>query len=205
MINELFKTEQVRIGDLVPHVKNPRKIKAAEKQKLWERIQKYGMIGIPVRDADNTLLSGNRRCEVIVSNGLGDILIDVRTAVRKLTDEELREVMIIENTHAGEWDLEMLKQEFDELVDLESYGLSHEELDRQIEEASELLEEEPELPVVAKFSEKYDSIVIICRNEIDMNHLSEKLGLDRVQCYKSSKVGMQHVVDAKVVMEALSR
>ena len=53
MINELFKTERVRIGDLVPHVKNPRKIKAAEKQKLWERIQKYGMIGIPVRDADN--------------------------------------------------------------------------------------------------------------------------------------------------------
>jgi DNA-directed RNA polymerase len=205
MINELFKTEQVRIGDLVPHVKNPRKIKAAEKQKLWERIQKYGMIGIPVRDADNSLLSGNRRCEVIVQQGLGDMLIDVRTAVRKLTDEELREVMIIENTHAGEWDLEMLKQEFDDLVDLESYGISHEELDRQIEEATEQLEEAPELPVVAKFSEKYDSIVIICRNEIDMNHLSEKLGLDRVQCYKSSKVGMQHVVDAKQVIEVLSK
>ena len=83
-----------------------------------------------MRDADNTLLSGNRRCEVIVQQGLGDMIIDVRTAVRKLTDEELREVMIIENTHAGEWDLEMLKQEFDQLVDLDSYGISHEELDR---------------------------------------------------------------------------
>ena len=205
MINELFRTDRVRIGDLVPHVKNPRKIKATARQSLWERIQKYGMIGIPVRDQDGMLLSGNRRCEVIVANGLGDMVIDVRTAVRKLTDQELKEVMIIENTHAGEWDLEMLKQEFDELVDLEAYGIGMEELNQQISEATEELTEEPELPIVAKFSEKYDSIIIVCRNEIDFNHLSEKLGLDRAQCYKSSKVGMQHVVDAKQLIGVLSK
>ncbi|PWJ50280.1 hypothetical protein CLV98_1424 [Dyadobacter jejuensis] len=205
MINELFSTERVRIADLVPHVKNPRKIKAAEKQKLWERIQKYGMIGIPVRDADGTLLSGNRRCEVIVQNGLGDMLCDIRTATRKLTDQELKEVMIIENSHAGEWDLEMLKQEFDELVDLDSYGIGIDELNEQISEMTDELAEEPELPIVAKFSEKYDSIVIVCSNEIDFNHLSEKLGLDRAQCYKSSKIGMQRVVDGKQVISILNR
>lgn len=205
MINELFKTERVRIGDLVPHVSNPRKIKAAEKQSLWERIQKYGMIGIPVRDQDGTLLSGNRRCEVIVQNGLGDMQVDVRTAVRKLTDQELKEVMIIENSHAGEWDLEMLKQEFDSVVDLEAYGLSFEALDQQVKEATQEMETEPELPIVAKFSEKYDAIVIVCSNEIDFNHLSEKLGLDKVQCYKSSKIGMQRVVDAKQVISAFAK
>ena len=204
MINELFKTERVRIGDLVPHVKNPRKIKAAEKQNLWERIQKYGMIGIPVRDQDGTLLSGNRRCEVIVSNGLGDMMIDVRSAIRKLTDAELKEVMIIENTHAGEWDLEMLKNEFEAAVNLDSYGLDLAELDQQIAEALGAVEVEPELPIVAKFSEKYDSVIVVCRNEIDYNHLSEKLGLDRAKCYKSSKVGMQHVIDAKQLISKLT-
>ena len=206
MINELFKTDRVRISDLVPHVKNPRKIKASEKQKLWERIQKYGMIGIPVRDADNTLLSGNQRCEVLASQGLGDYVVDVRTAVRKLTEEELREVMMIENSHAGEFDMELLKAEFDQYVDLDSFGLSLDELADELSGASsELADQEAELPVVAKFSEKYDSVVIICRNEIDMNHLAEKLGLDRAQCYKSSKVGTTHVVEAKQVIEAFAR
>lgn len=204
-MNELFFTEKVRVGDLVPHVANPRKIKAEEKRKLWERLQKYGMIGIPVRDADGTLLSGNRRCEVIVANGLGDMIIDVRSAVRKLTDPELKEVMIIENSHAGEWDLEMLKQEFDSLIDLEAYGIGMDELNEQIAQATKQLTEEPELPIVAKFSERYDSVIIICRNEIDYNHLSEKLGLDKAQCYKSSKVGMQHVIDAKQLISVLSK
>ena len=206
MINELFRTERVRIGDLVPHVKNPRKIKAAEKQKLWERIQKYGMIGIPVRDADNTLLSGNQRCEILAGQGLGDYVIDVRSAVRKLTEAELREVMMIENSHAGEFDLQLLKDEFSEMVDLESFGLNLDELGKEASELTgELMEEAPELAIVAKFSEKYDSIVIICRNEIDMNHLAEKLGLDREQCYKSSKVGTTHVLDAKAVISALAK
>lgn len=204
-MNELFFTEKVRVSDLVPHVANPRKIKAEEKRKLWERLQKFGMIGIPVRDADGTLLSGNRRCEVIVSNGLGDMQIDVRTACRKLTEPELKEVMIIENSHAGEWDLEMLKQEFDSLIDLEAYGLGMDELNEQITEAAEHITEEPELPVVAKFSERYDSIVIVCKNEIDFNHLSEKLGLEKSQCYKSSKVGMSRVVDAKQVISIFAK
>lgn len=206
MINELFRTEQVTIAALVPHVKNPRKITAVEKQKLWERLQKFGMIGIPVRDADNTLLSGNQRCELMAANGMGDYAIDVRTAVRKLTEEEVREVMMIENTHAGVFDLEMLKEEFAQLVDLDSFGLSLDELTKDTAELTEgLVEEAPELPVVAKFSEKYDSIVVVCRNEIDMNHLAEKLGLNRVQCYKSSKVGTTHVVDAKVVIAAFGK
>ena len=182
-----------------------REQEAEEKRKLWERLQKFGMIGIPVRDADGTLLSGNRRCEVIVANGLGDMIIDVRSAVRKLTDPELKEVMIIENSHAGEWDLEMLKQEFDSLIDLEAYGIGMDELNEQIAQATEQLTEEPELPIVAKFSERYDSVIIICRNEIDYNHLSEKLGLDKAQCYKSSKVGMQHVIDAKQLISVLSK
>lgn len=206
MINELFKTERARICDLVPHVKNPRKIKSTEKQKLWERLQKFGMIGIPVRDADSTLLSGNQRCEMLASNGLGDYEIDVRTAVRKLTDQELREVMMIENSHAGEFDMEMLKAEFDEYVDLDSFGLSLDELSSDLAGATaDVAGEQPELPIVAKFSEKYDAIVIVCRNEIDLNHLSEKLGLDASQCYKSSKVGTTHVLEGKAVIERLAK
>lgn len=199
MINELFVTEKVKVHELVPRADNPRKIKADEKRKLWERIKRFGMISIPVRDADGSLLGGKQRCELLVDYGLGDIEIDVRTATRKLTTEELKEVMIIENSHAGEWDMEKLKAEFDDFLNLDEFNILFDEMEEQLGEV--LQEEKPELPIVAKFSEKYSAFVIVCQNEIDENHLAEKLGIDREQCYKSKNIGITHVVGAKKVIE----
>jgi hypothetical protein len=79
------------------------------------------------------------------------------------------------------------------------------ELNEQIGEAAERLTEEPEPLVIAKFSEQYNSIVIVCKNKIDFNHHFEKLSLDKVQCYKSSKVVMLRVVDAKQLIGILSK
>ncbi|UBM58244.1 hypothetical protein LAG90_15680 [Marinilongibacter aquaticus] len=195
MINELFFTEKVKVNTLVPRVNNPRKIKAEEKRKLWERIQKFGLISIPVRDADGQLLGGKQRCELLTQYGLGEIEIDCRTAVRKLTDAELREVMMIENSHAGEWDLQKLREEFDSFIDLSEFGIMMEELDAELNEMTE--EPEPEMPIVAKFSEKYTAFIIVCTNEIDENHVAEKLGIRQEKCYKSSKIGTSHIVPAK--------
>jgi hypothetical protein len=93
-MKELFVTNRVTVRDLVPNRINPRKIKSEEKKKLWERLNRFGMIGIPVRDADGTLLSGHQRCELMMSYGFGEYVIDVRTATRKLTDQEIKEVML---------------------------------------------------------------------------------------------------------------
>lgn len=202
MVNELFETQRAKIAELVPHVANPRKIKQEEKRKLWLRLQKFGMIGIPVRDADGVLLSGHQRCELYAQYGFGEHEIDVRVAKRKLTEDELREVMVIENTHSGEFDLQKLQAEFDQYINLDDYGFDFDELNKQLEKSlSDVIEDEPEYPIVKKFSEKLVSFVIICKDEIDENHLAEKLGLEVGKCYKSSKIGMMHVVDAKTVIE----
>jgi hypothetical protein len=200
MINELFVTDKVKVSDLVPRLNNPRKIKAEEKRKLWERIQKFGLISIPVRDADNTILGGKQRCELLLQYGMGDMEIDVRTATRKLSEDELREVMIIENSHAGEWDLQKLKEEFESFVDLDDFGIMMDGLDEAVKDLIET--EEPEMPIVAKFSEKYSSVVILCTNELDENHVFEKLGIDRGKCYKSNNVGLMKVVNAKTLIES---
>jgi hypothetical protein len=113
---------------------------------------------------------------------------------------------MIENTHSGEFDFQILKQEFESMVDLKDFGFDLAELDKQLISANEAAADQlPELPVTAKFSEKYDAIVIVCSNEIDLNHLSEKLGLDRAKCYKSSKIGSQHVIDAKQAIAAFTK
>jgi len=195
MINEVFRTEKVCVRELVPSSKNPRKIKAVEKKRLWERLQKYGMISIPVRDADGVLLGGKQRCELLVEYGLGDVEIDVRTAVRKLNEDELREVMLIENSHAGEWDMEMLRREFDEFLDLSEFGLVLDEIGEELEKAS-VVGEDAELPIVARYGEKYSAVVVVCRNEIDLNHVSEKLGTEMSKDYKNNRVGVAMVVEA---------
>ena len=110
--------------------------------------------------------------------------------------------MIIENSHAGEWDYDMLRAEFDDYLELSEFNLMLEETAREIEEAVGAKADEPELPIVPKMSEKYTAVVVICRNEIDENHVAEKLGLERNQCYKSNAVGMSRVVDAKVLIES---
>lgn len=199
MINELFITEKVKVSELVPSSKNPRKIKQEERRKLWERIQKYGMISIPIRDADGTLLGGKQRCELLVQYGLGDSMIDVRTATRKLTDEELREVMVIENTHAGEWDLEILKKEFDDFLDLSDYGFNLDAIDQVANEIAEA--QEPEYPIVPKFSEKYSAVIIVIENSIDENFVRSVLGLGVMKDYKTSNVGESYVLNAKQFIE----
>lgn len=196
----LFETQKAKVSELTPHVSNPRKIKQEEKRKLYDRLQKYGMIGIPTLDFDGTLLSGHRRCEVLMQYGFGDTIIDVRKAVRKLTEEELKEVMMIENTHAGEFDMDILRAEFDKVMDLADYGFSFEQLEADISEALGEQNQEAEMPIVAKFSEKYTAFVIVCENEIDENHVAEKLGAERQKCYKSSAIGAAYVVSAKAVI-----
>jgi hypothetical protein len=198
---ELFETAKMKVSDLVPHVKNPRKIKAEEKNKLLQRIQNYGMIGIPVVNFDGTILSGNQRCEVLMKSGLGETIIDVRKAIRELTEAELKEVMLIENSHAGEWDLDMLNTDFADYVDIASFGISLEELTADLNEKKDE-SIEPEMAIVAKMSEKYTAFVIVCSNEIDENFIAERLNLDKEKCYKSTAIGQSHVISSKKFIES---
>lgn len=60
---------------------------------------------------------------------------------------------------------------------------------------------EPELPIVPKYSEKYTSFVIVCDNEIDENHIAEKLGIAIGKCYKSSSVGPMHIIKSSQLIK----
>jgi hypothetical protein len=201
-MNELFETRQLKISDLITNTKNPRKIKQVEKQKLWLRIQKYGMIGIPAMDADGTLLSGHQRCQILRDYGFDDTVVDVRVAKRKLTEPELKEVMIIENSHAGEFDLNMLHQEFEDFVNLGDYHIDIDELNKDLVEMADAIEEsEPEMPIVPKYSEKYSAVVIVIENSIDENFVRESLGLGAQKDYKTNNVGETYVLTAKQFTE----
>ena len=107
-----WETKKVKVKDLIELDINPRKISEAKKQKLIESLEKFNLAEIPAVNTDMQIIGGNQRVSALMMVGRGEEEIDVRVPNRKLTKKEVKEYAIISNTHAGEFDFEILDLEF---------------------------------------------------------------------------------------------
>lgn len=107
-----WKTVKRKVSELLPLSFNPRKITGAKKEALINSLKDFDLVEIPVIDIDNTLIAGNQRVEALALMGRGDEKIDVRIPNRKLSESELKKYALISNTHAGEFDAELLDAHF---------------------------------------------------------------------------------------------
>lgn len=194
-----WSTQQRRVVDLLPYEYNPRKMTAQQSRKLRESLEKFGLVEIPVINLDGTLLAGHQRCKAMVALGRGEELVDVRVPNRQLTDQEFKEYNVASNAISGDWVDDLLREHFSE-VNLADFGISLAEME-QLHEKAAAKEEAPEMPIVAKFSEKYEAFIIVATNEIDGNHLAELLQCDKEKSYKSSTVGVTRVIPAAKFIE----
>ena len=110
-----WKKEKRIIKDLMLQDINPRKISKEQKEALQKSLEKFNLADIPVLNTDNTIISGNQRLQILYDLGKGNDEIDVRVPNRKLTDDELKEYMLIANTHAGVFDAELLDAHFEDI------------------------------------------------------------------------------------------
>ena len=117
-----WETKKVKVKDLIELDINPRKISDAKKQKLVESLEKFNLAEIPAVNTDMQIIGGNQRVSALMMVGRGDEEIDVRVPNRKLTKKEVKEYAIISNTHAGEFDFEILEEWFVEDVNIEEIG-----------------------------------------------------------------------------------
>lgn len=161
---------------------NPRKINKNKLEELEHSMKSLGDFGIFVIDEQENIIAGNQRLTVVRR-------IDDQTEVlcKKLygyTESELRAINIKDNTHSGEWDLDMLA---DWTADLNlDLGLKKEE--KSPDEKS-IPEMEP-----IRF-EKYDYVLIACNNEIDYNELTRNLGIEKAKM----KVAKKRSIKARAV------
>lgn len=107
-----WETKKVKVKDLIQLDINPRKISEQKKQKLIDSLEKFNLVEIPAVNTDMQIIGGNQRVTALMLVGRGDEKIDVRMPNRKLTKKEVKEYAIISNTHAGEFDFEILDLEF---------------------------------------------------------------------------------------------
>jgi hypothetical protein len=117
-----MKTQIVKINQVKYNENNPRLIKDDKLNKLVKSIQEFPKM-LEVRpiivDENFVVLGGNMRLKACELAGLKEVPILVAD---ELSEKEQREFIIKDNLSFGEWDWEMLANEWDE-EELSDWGL----------------------------------------------------------------------------------
>lgn len=169
---------QRRVGDLKLDFGNPRKIKKQKREDLEQSLDDLGDFGIIIINEENQVIGGNQRVTIFQKKD-PDMIVTCKMLVGYTTKEQ-KYVNIKANSHAGEWDMDEFA---DWTADLIDFKLDIEKPVKPLDERS-IKDMEP------VHYEKYDYVIIACRNELDYNDLVRKLGIDgrTVKCAKTRRI-----------------
>ena len=128
-----WRTEKRKVSELIPYDVNPRQMTEKQNQDLTDSLTKFDLVEIPVINLNGKLLAGHQRVRVMKMLGKGSEEIDVRVPDKMLSVEDELEYLIRSNKNTGEWDYDILANEFD-LVDLEEWGFSADDIEGEKQE-----------------------------------------------------------------------
>lgn len=152
----------MKISDIKANPNNPRIIKDDKFKKLVESVKNFPeMLELRpiVVNKDMIILGGNMRYKACKEAWIKEIPVIVAD---NLTEEQEREFLIKDNVSGGEWDWDILANEWDK-EELEEWWL-----DVQFES------EEEQKDISENIKEEYQ-ILINCTNEIEQKEVFEKL------------------------------
>jgi len=118
-----MKTQKVKISKVKSNPNNPRLIKDDKFEKLVKSIKEFPkMLDIRpiVVNSDMIVLGGNMRLKACKEAGLKEVTI---IFADDLTEEEQKQFIIKDNVGFGEWDWDMLANEWESEL-LEDWGLT---------------------------------------------------------------------------------
>ncbi|MCC2546420.1 hypothetical protein LJY25_08185 [Hymenobacter sp. BT175] len=197
----MWHAERRRLADLVPLENNPfGRITTENRRRLEIKLQELGVFEAATVDTDNILLTFNKRHNLLMGLGRAEEEFEVMVPNRPLTEDERKKIILASNINEGQWIEDLLRSDYaDVLADV---GLELPALEQLMKDAGiDAQEQKPEYPIVAEFSEKYSSFIIVCRNDIDANNVAQILGIEQMQSYKSGEVGKTHVIEARAFAE----
>lgn len=195
--------QKVNINKIKPNPKNPRIIKDDKFRKLVKSITEFPQMLekrplVCFTDVDDKLvvLGGNMRLKAAKEVGLKELPVMLAD---DWTEEQKNEFLIKDNVGFGEWDWDILANEWD-TDKLQDWGLS---LPIDIEE----IKETKDIPDIGEieFSEElfleHNYIVLYFDNAMDWEVAQEIYGLKQVKSKESAdlckKIGIGRVVNGK--------
>ena len=163
-----MKVEKIQINKLKPATYNPRQISKKQYNDLKDSIVKFGLVDPIILNKDFTVIGGHQRLKVCKQLKYKDI----DCVVLDLTKEEERELNIRLNKSGGEFDMDILANEFD-IEELKDWGFKEIELGLNIDKIIEGNTEDDHIPEVKESRVKLGDVW--------------QLGKHRLMCGDSTK------------------
>ena len=167
-----MKSQKVKIGDVKINPNNPRIIKDVKFKKLVLSVKDFPeMLEIRpiVVNADMVVLGGNMRLKACKEAGIKEVPIIIAD---NLTEEQQREFLIKDNVSGGEWDWELLANEWDS-EELDSWGL-----DVPVDKEDDLYTTKIESPIYTPKGEKPKTTELFSLGKY--NELIDKINLSNL-------------------------
>jgi ParB-like chromosome segregation protein Spo0J len=109
-----WSTTKVKICDLKDYEHNPRKISKKDFERLVNDIRRDGYHNRILVDNDLTIIGGHSRSKALISAGYsGNQEIEVLKCSRSLSEEEFKRINVKDNLPYGEFDFDILANQFD--------------------------------------------------------------------------------------------
>ncbi len=151
-----WQLQEISIKSIKEHPKNPRYIQKDKFERLGNLISKFGLIDKPILNQDLTLIGGHQRVKFLKKQKVKKV--ECWVADHQLSDEDINELCIGLNLQQGDWDWDIMANEWEPL-DLLQYGFTEEQLTGATKEAENIAEmlasDEPEEEV--KLGEEKDA------------------------------------------------
>lgn len=112
-IDIVWESRHIPIEELRPLENNPRTITPKEFEKL-ERDHAHGVFKPIVLNADYTILAGNQRYQYYKKKGAKEAWCSVPET--QLTEKQAKEIIMLDNTHRGVFDMDILASEFEDTI-----------------------------------------------------------------------------------------
>ena len=163
-----MKIELIKINKLKPAEYNPRQITTKQYNDLKESIRQFDLVDPIIVNKDMTVIGGHQRlkiCKELRYTEIDCVVLD-------LSKEQERELNIRLNKSGGEWDMDILANEF-EIEELKDWGFKEIELGLNIDKIVEGNTEDDHIPEVKESRVKLGDVW--------------KLGKHRLMCGDSTK------------------
>ena len=157
---------KLEINKLKPNKDNPRVIKDDKFKKLVKSIKEFPeMLELRpiVVDEDMTILGGNMRHKACIEAGLKEVYIKI---AKGLTDKQKEEFIVKDNVGFGEWEWDILANQWDS-VQLTEWGLDVWLNEDDIKEIQNPENQESENPFATELDRESNYIVLKFDNDID--------------------------------------
>lgn len=168
-----------------------------------EMLELRELIVFPLPEGKYIVVCGNLRLKACKELGYKELpckILDEGTDVRKL-----REYATKDNVNFGENDIDVMANDWDK-SELVGWGVelpAEKERDEFKERFESITDDTAIYPLVPKYDEKHELIIIQSAHEVDTNWLRERLGMQHMKSYKTGKVSKSNVIDVKDVRIAL--